>query len=135
MAEVEQSGTQFAFSVSKPGKYYLSYVDDETYDSFTQKIDVEYSGQIIDLAFRPVRTQILRFYIASSSPDIPFVPESAKLSITVKSGSETIFTAEVIDKYIEFSSSSASHLLNISQSYTVQVESGTKSFAPYSSTF
>lgn len=76
------------------------------YDSFTQKISLEYSGQIINVAFRPVRTQILRLYVGSASPDAQLAPESADLSISVEN---TTFSGMVTGGLVEFSTSSTSH--------------------------
>lgn len=56
IAEGQQDGALFTFEISVPGKYDLSYSDDEIYDSFTREISLEYSGQLAEVIFRPVRT-------------------------------------------------------------------------------
>ena len=106
VTEEEQNDIYFAFSVSATGEYELSYVDDVVYDSFTQKISLEYSGQVIEIVFRPVRTHVLRFYVGSASPDVLLAPESAGLSILVEN---TTFFGTVTGELVEFSTNSTIH--------------------------
>ena len=60
------------------------------------------------------------------------MPESAELSISVEN---TTLTGSVAGPWIEFSVSSTSHELNVSQSYLAHVESDSRLFVPQDLTF